>query len=64
MLKYSNIKWTDRDEKELNKTIRQFNNKIKKLERQNVDIIPFLPTKIKKSDIKREVKTRADFKQK
>lgn len=60
--KYSDIKWRNRDEEELTKAIRKFNNKITRLAKQNDDIVPFLPTKINKKELKNSIKTRNDFK--
>lgn len=68
MSKRYKIKWTDSDQQELKKAIRNFNDKIRRLEKQYPELKYNLPNKVKFSDYKNKdfdksiIKTRQDLK--
>lgn len=64
MQKRYNIKWRESDEKELAKAVRKFNAKRTRLLKQVPELDEFLPAKISTKEIREQVKTRRDFKNK
>lgn len=64
MQKRYNIKWRESDEKELAKAVRKFNAKRTRLLKQVPELEEFLPAIISTKEIREQVKTRRDFKNK
>lgn len=62
MRKQYNIRWTDSDNQELRKAVRNFNAKIKRLEKKNPAIKNVLPEKISVAQMKDLIETRQDLK--
>lgn len=79
MSRTSKIRWSDADEKQLKKTVRNFNDKIRRIEKkvnkqlENPNLTSserkelhdkknYLPSKVKYSDLKSEIRTRQDLK--
>lgn len=62
MPKQYNINWRDKDQKELERTVKNFNAKIRRLEKKNPSQAQFLPDRLKVSEVRAKSKTRADFK--
>jgi uncharacterized protein YvpB len=61
MQKRHNIKWRNSDEKELERVVRNFNAKIDRQLKTHPERAEFLPDKISKRELKKEIKTRQDF---
>ena len=62
MSKRYNIKWTESDNAELKKTVKNFNAKISRLERKYPKLKNVLPEKITVEQMKQLIDTRQDFK--
>lgn len=62
MSKRYNIRWTESDNAELKKTVKNFNAKISRLERQYPKIKNVLPEKVTVAQMKELIDTRQDFK--
>ena len=56
-----NIKWTDADVKELNRVVRNFNAKVKRLAKQNPRQKSLLPDTVSAKDLKELINTRQDL---
>lgn len=61
MSKQYNIKWRDKDVEELNKVVKNFNQKISRVAKKNPNDAEFLPEKISRKTLKEKIKTRQDF---
>ena len=61
MSKQYNISWRDKDVKELNRIVKNFNSKITRVSKKSPNTAGFLPTKISVKDLKSGVATRKDF---
>ena len=61
MPKMYNIQWRESDDAELQRLARNFNAKIRRLEKKHPDHAGVLPEKVKASDLKKNIKTRADL---
>ena len=48
-----NIRWTDKDKKDLQRAVKTFNQKIDRMAKRNPEIKNALPEKIKMKEIKR-----------
>lgn len=59
MSKQHKIKWRESDTKELTRVVKNFNAKLNRLAKSNVDII--LPDKVRVSEIKELINTRQDL---
>ena len=57
-----NIRWTDKDKKDLQRAVKTFNQKIDRMAKRNPEIKNALPEKIKMKEIKSLIQTRQDFK--
>lgn len=55
------IRWRDSDRAELQRTINNFNAKLRRLEKSRPDLAEYLPKKVRKKDIEKEIHTRTDF---
>lgn len=62
MAKYHQIKWQSKDNEELTKAVRNFNAKIKRIEKKNPQIKNALPEKIQIKQLKELINTRQDLK--
>jgi len=62
MPKKSQIKWRDKDIKELNRIVRNFNAKISRVAKKKPNQAEFLPDKISVKALKGRIGTRQDFK--
>lgn len=56
-----NIKWTEADQKELARTVKNFNAKISRLEKKNPEIANYLPERVTQKELKDLIKTRQDL---
>lgn len=61
MRKQYQIRWRDSDTQDLKKAVRNFNAKIRRLEKKNPDNAQYLPDKIKYNEMKNLIKTRQDL---
>lgn len=61
MPKKSQIRWRDKDVKELERVVRNFNSKIKRVKDKNPNATEFLPDKISVKALKGTIGTRQDF---
>ena len=61
MSKKSNIRWRGSDEKELERTVRNFNAKINRLAKNRPELKEYLPAKVSKKEVKEGIETRADL---
>lgn len=61
MSKQYQIKWRDKDVKELNRLVKNFNAKVRYHEQKNPATAEFLPDKLSAAALKGSVGTRADF---
>ena len=61
MPKKSTIRWRDKDVKELNRIVRNFNAKIKRVAEKNPQSEKFLPNKISVKALRGTIGTRQDF---
>lgn len=61
MPKRYNIRWSDKDEKNLKRVIKNFNAKVDRLIKKNPDFIDYYPEKVSYKKTKSSVKTRADL---
>lgn len=61
MSKQSKIRWKQSDEEKLRKTVRNFNAKIRRLEKKDPKNKAALPEKISVKDLKEVIHTRADL---
>lgn len=62
MSKYHKIRWTESDNKELNKVVRNFNAKLNRLAKKDPQNKNVLPDKISVRQLKELINTRADLK--
>ncbi len=62
MAKYHQIKWKSKDHEELTKAVRNFNAKIKRIEKKNPQIKNALPDKLSVKQLKELINTRQDLK--
>lgn len=62
MPKSSKIRWRDKDVKELERVVRNFNNKIRRVAKKDPNAVEFLPDKISVKSLKGSIATRSDFK--
>ena len=62
MPKKSTIRWRDKDVKELNRIVRNFNSKIKRVAEKSPESEKFLPDKLSVKALKGTIGTRQDFK--
>lgn len=56
-----NMRWSDSDVAELQRTIKNFNNKLYRQRKKNPEQAEVLPQTVKKSDMIEQIETRADF---
>lgn len=61
MPKKYNIRWRDKDVKELNRVVRNFNRKVERLRKKNPNEAEFLPEKISVKSLRGTIGTRQDF---
>lgn len=61
MPKKHTIKWRDKDIKELNRVVRNFNAKISRVAKKNPNQAEFLPDKVSVQSLKGRIGTRQDF---
>lgn len=61
MPKYFNIRWKDKDIKELKRVIKNFNSKIDYTIKRNPYMSDILPSKVKYKDIRKNIQTRKDL---
>lgn len=59
--KQSKIRWRDSDTAELQRTINNFNAKLYRLKKKSPEMVDFLPSRLKKSEVIKSIETRADF---
>ena len=62
MARKHNIRWSDKDSKELRRLTKNYNAKVRRLEKKFSDNPELIPERIRMRDIKKEVKTRDDLK--
>ena len=62
MSRKSKILWRDSDKQELTRVIRNYNAKLRRLEKAHPEMMEFLPQKLTKKDAIASIETRADFK--
>lgn len=62
MSRRSNIRWKDSDEKELARLVRNYNAKINRILKKDPQMEEYLPSRVKKSDLKASIETRSDLK--
>lgn len=62
MSRQYNIRWTESDNEELRKVVKNFNAKISRLEKKNPELKDVLPERASVKDIKKLVDTRQDLK--
>lgn len=55
------IRWRESDRANLQRTINNFNAKLRRLEKNRPDLAEYLPQKIRKKDIEKGIHTRTDF---
>lgn len=61
MSKKSKIRWRQSDRDLIEKTVRNFNAKLYRLEKNHPELKEFLPTKLSKKEVINSIETRADF---
>lgn len=61
MGKSSKIRWRASDEKEIKRAIKNFNAKLYRIQKQNPEMLNYIPEKIKYSQLKNNIKTRKDL---
>lgn len=61
MAKYYHIRWQDKDLKELERAVRNFNAKISRLAKSNASLKNVLPEKVSKRELKELINTRSDL---
>lgn len=61
MSKQSKIKWRVSDKQRLSRAIQQFNAKLTRLSKSKPELAPFLPKRVKVSEIMNKIATRQDF---
>ena len=61
MAKKYNMRWTDQDQKDLQRAVKTFNQKISRMAKRNPEIKNALPDKVKMKEIRSLIKTRQDF---
>lgn len=57
----ANIKWSDKDERELSRLVKNFNAKVKRLEDKEPLLKDERPKRISKKELKEQIATRQDF---
>lgn len=62
MPRVSKIKWRDKDVKELQRLVKNFNAKLSRVQRKKPGDVEFLPEKLTVKGVQAEVTTRAEFK--
>lgn len=62
MPRVSKIKWRDKDIKELQRLVKNFNAKISRVQKKDPSKAEFLPDKLKFKELKESIGTRAEFK--
>lgn len=62
MPRRSRIRWTESDEKELARLIRNYNAKINRVIKKDPQMKEYLPTRVKKNELKAKIETRSDLK--
>lgn len=62
MPKQPNIKWRDKDVKELQRLVKNFNAKLNRIQRKKPEDVEFLPEKLTVKGLRSEISTRAEFK--
>lgn len=62
MAKKYNMRWTEQDQKALQRAVKTFNQKISRMEKRNPELKNALPEKVKMKEIKSLIKSRQDFK--
>ena len=61
MPRYRRINWRESDTKELNRVVRNFNDKINRLIKKDPTLKNKLPEKVKASELKKNINTRRDL---
>ena len=61
MSKKYGIRWREADEKEVERVIRNFNQKLYRVQKRQPELAPYLPARLKKADVIASIHTRADF---
>lgn len=62
MPRRSNIRWSNSDEKELSRVVRNYNSKINRILKKDPNMSEFLPKRVSKKELKESIKTRRDLK--
>lgn len=64
MARQYNIKWSDKDERELKRTIKNFNAKVKRLAEREPNFVDYRPKKLSYKELKEDITTRQDLNRK
>jgi hypothetical protein len=64
MAKKHNIRWTNKDNENLRKSVKNFNAKVERAIKKNPDLINYLPKKLSVKELRNEIQTRADLNRK
>ncbi len=62
MSKYHKIRWSKQDTEEINRVVKNFNSKIKRLAKQTPEMASILPDKVSSKQLKELINTRQDLK--
>lgn len=62
MARRSKIRWRESDEKELQRIVKNYNAKLRRLQKEHPEMVDFLPNRITKKSVMDSIETRADFK--
>ena len=61
MARNPNINWRDKDLKEMQRIVKNYNAKISRLEKKNPDIKQYLPERVSMKSLKSNIETRKEF---
>lgn len=61
MSKQSKIRWRKSDTELIERTVKNFNAKLYRIQKKHPEMIEFLPSKISKKEVINSIETRADF---
>lgn len=62
MPRRSKIRWSNSDEKELSRIVRNYNSKINRILKKDPNMKDFLPDRVSKKELKENIETRRDLK--
>lgn len=61
MSRKPDIRWRDKDVKEMQRIVNNYNAKLRRIEKKNPDVVDYLPEKMNMKDLRSKIETRQDF---